>query len=126
MGNDFGGVIVGYFTKIALVLSIFALLSFDAVSVGATRIGVEDIARQSAAAGAEAWNATKDQTSAYRAALDEAEANGATIADKSFSIASDGSVTVTVEKDATTLLLYRTKKTDSWTHVSATATRRAV
>ena len=126
MRNDLGGVIVGYFTKIALVLSIFAIISFDAVSVGVARIGVEDIARDAAVAGADAWNTTKDSNYAYRAALDEAEAHGATIADKSFSVAPDGAVTVTVEKDATTLLLYRTKKTDKWTHVKATATGRSV
>jgi len=126
MSDDRGGVIVGYFTKIALVLSIVAIVCFDAVAVGVARVSIEDTARAAASAGAESWNSSRNKTMAYRAALDEAEHHGATIKDKSFSIAADGTVKVTVEKDATTLLLYRTKKTSEWTHVEATASGRAL
>ena len=126
MRNERGSVIVGYFTKIAVVIGIFAIFAFDAVAVGVARIGVEDIARDAASAGAESWESSHNTTAAYRAALDEAERHGATIADKSFSIARDGAVTLTVEKEATTLVLYRNEKTSGWTQVSATATRRAM
>lgn len=126
MRNDRGGVIVGYFTKVALTIAVFALVSFDAVAVGVARVGVEDVARNAAVAGAEAWNTTKNAAEAYRAALDEAERGGGTISEKSFSVSPEGVVTVTVEKEATTILLYRTDKTGKWAQVSATASRRAV
>ena len=126
MRNDRGGIIVGYFAKIALAISVFALVSFDAVAVGVARVGVEDLARSAAVAGAEAWNSTKSSAEAYRAAVEEAGRSGGTIPEKSFSISPEGIVTVTVEKEATTLLLYRTKKTGKWAHVSATASGRAV
>lgn len=126
MRNDRGGVIVGYFTKVALTIAVFALVSFDAVAVGVARVDVEDVARSAAVAGAEAWNSTKNTAEAYRAALDEAERGGGTIPEKAFTVSPEGVVTVTVEKEATTLLLYRTKKTGKWAHVSATASGRAV
>jgi hypothetical protein len=126
MRNEHGGVIVGYFTKIALVLTVFAVVCFDAVSVGVARVGVEDIARSAAVEAAEAWNNTRDRSYAFKAASDYAESHGATIVRKSFRIDEEGVVSLTVEKEATTLLLYRTKKTAPWAQVSATGTGRAV
>jgi Flp pilus assembly protein TadG len=124
MRNDRGGVIVGYFTKIALVLVVFSVLCFDVVSVGVARVGVEDTARSAAMAAAETYNTSRDADYALRIASEYAEEHGTTVTD--FSIADDGTVTVRVEKEATTLLLYRTKKTSQWAQVSASGSGRAV
>lgn len=126
MRNDRGGVIVGYFTKITLVLVVFSVLCFDAVSVGAARVGVEDTARAAASEGAERYASTKSVAAAYRAAVDAAEERGATVVKKSFEVAPDGTVSLRVEKEATTLLLYRTKRTSTWAHVGASSRGRAV
>lgn len=126
MRNDRGGVIVGYFTKIALTIGIFAIVCFDAVSVGVARVSVEDTAKGAAAAGAEAWNSSKNSGFALRAAADYAEDHGGQVDAKTFRIDADGTVTVSVTKQATTLLLYRTKKTEKWTQVEATGKHRAV
>ena len=126
MRNDRGGVIVGYFTKIALTLAIFAIVCFDAVSVGVARISIEDTARGAATVAAEAWNSSKNIDFAYQAASDYAEEHGATADPKSFVVDEQGTVTVSVAKEATTLLLYRTKSTAKWTQVSATGKHRAV
>lgn len=126
MRNDRGGVIVGYFTKIAMVLVVFSVLCFDAVSVGAARVSVEDTARTAATEGAEVYSQTKSVAAAYKAAVGAAEERGATVVKKSFTVASDGTVTLRVEKEATTLLLYRTKRTSTWAHVGASSRGRAV
>lgn len=126
MRNDRGGVIVGYFTKIALVLVVFSVLCFDAVSVGVARVSVEDTAKGAAVAGAEAYSQSKSANYAYTAALDYAEEHGGTIDRKEFSVGDDGAVTVRVVKEATTLLLYRTKKSAPWAQVAASATGRTV
>lgn len=126
MRNDRGGVIVGYFTKITLVLVVFSVLCFDAVSVGAARVGVEDTARSAASEGAEAYAQTKSVAAAYKAAVDAAEERGGTVVKKSFAVDADGTVTLRVEKEATTLLLYRSKKTSKWAQVGASSRRRAV
>ena len=126
MRNDRGGVIVGYFSKIAVTFTIVAVVGFDAVSVGVAKFKVEDTAKATAAAAAERWNESKNANLAYRAAVNYAEASGVTVDHKSFSIAPDGRVTLTVTKEATTLLLFRTKKTDGWTVASAEASAKAI
>lgn len=126
MRNDSGSVIVGYFTKIALVFTVFGVLCFDAVSVGVARVAVEDIAREAAVAGSASWDATKNEARAYRAAVGVAEEHGAEIPSESFTVAEDGTVTLRVEKEATTLLLYRVKKSAGWAHVGATGSGRSV
>lgn len=126
MGNDHGTVIVGFFAKIAVTLTLFAIVCFDAVSVGVTKIGVEDTARNAARAGSEAWVQSKDVNRAFKAAADYAEDHGATISRKSFVVDRNGKVTVTVSKEATTLLLFRTKKTAEWTKVTATGSGRYI
>ena len=125
MRNDRGGVIVGYFTKIALVLSVFSLLCFDAVSVGTARIGIEDTAKAAAREAAETYDETRSEAHALRAAVNYAEEHGATVDEKKFSVAADGTATVRVSKEATTLLVFRVKKTAQWAHVSATASTKA-
>ncbi|HWL36045.1 MAG TPA: hypothetical protein VNQ77_07605 [Frankiaceae bacterium] len=126
MRNDRGGVIVGYFTKITMVLLVFSVLCFDAVSVGAARIGVEDTARAAASEGAEAYAQTKSVAAAYKAAVETAEEHGATVVKKTFKVDAEGVVSLRVEKEATTLLLYRTKKTSTWAQVGASSRGRAV
>ena len=125
MRNDRGGVIVGYFTKIALVLSVFSLLCFDAVSVGTARIGVEDTAKGAARAAAEQYNETHNPATAYSAAVRYADEHDAKVDKKSFTVADDGTVSVTVSQEATTLLVFRIKKTAKWAHVTATASTKA-
>ena len=126
MRNDDGGVIVGYFTKIALVLSLFSIICFDAVSVGVAKMNAEDTARGAAFAGAEAWNTERNLDVAYAAAQGYAVDHGGSIDRKSFTVAEDGTVTVSMTREATTLLLYRTKKSAKWAVVTASASGRAV
>lgn len=126
MRNDRGGVIVGYFTKIALVLVVFGSVCFDAVSVGAARISVEDTARAAAQVAAENYNESRDVEGSYRRADAYATEHGATLIPDSFFVDDDGRVTLRVEKEATTLLVYRTKKTAKWAHVEAGASVKAV
>ena len=124
--NDRGSVIVGYFAKIALVLTLFAVLAFDAVSVVVARVGIEDTARGAARAASEAWDDGKDVNVAYRAAVRFAEDEGAEVDRESFRVDEKGRVTLTARKEATTLLLYRSSKTGGWARVDATATARAI
>ncbi len=55
-----------------------------------------------------------------------AEDAGATVDKESFHVAKDGTVTVRVDKEATTLVLYRTTKTKGWARVTATHTARTL
>lgn len=126
MGNDHGGVIVGYFTKIAVTFVLLGVVGFDAISVGVAKFKVEDTAKATAAVAAERWNENKNAHQALRAAVKYAEDNGVEVDPKSFDIAPDGTVTLRVTKQATTLLLFRTERTGGWTHASAQASAKAL
>jgi hypothetical protein len=125
MRNDRGDVILGFFTKIAVVLSVFAVIGFDAVSIGVAHMNTQDTANTAAQSGADAWNANHDADYALHAAAEVASEHGMTVDVKAFRIDKDGTVHVRLTKDATTLLLYRTGKTKKWAHVTATGHGRA-
>lgn len=118
--------ILGWFTKIAVVLGVFGVLSFDGVSVAVAKMNAQDTADTAAGVGAEAWTSSHDVRQAYKAAVDYAEEHNAHIAAKSFTVAPDGTVRLTLTTDATTVLLYRTKTTRKWAHVVASGARRSV
>lgn len=124
--DERGGVIVGYFTKIAVVLAVFALCAFDAVAVGVAHMSAQDVANEAAIAGADSWSNYHNRTQAYRAAEAVAEGHDATIDPKTFQARTDGTVTLVLAKDANTMLLYRTKTTKKWTHVTATGHGKSV
>ena len=118
--------IVGYFTRLAVVLAAFGLLSFDAVSVGVAKMSAADTANEAAQMGAESWVQDHNRTAAFRAAESFAQEHGATIDVKSFRIDADGTVWVTLTKEATTLLFYRTSATRKWTRITASGHGRTV
>src|SRR4051812_6730333 len=107
MHGDRGDVILGWFTKIALVFVLFGLVIFDAVSVGVAKVGVQDTANDAAAEAADMYAQTHDVRQAYKAAVEYATLHDATVPPKSFAVTGDGVVSLRIEKDATTLLLYR-------------------
>lgn len=126
MRGDRGDVILGWFVKLTLAIVGIGLLLFDGVSVGVTSMSVSDQAATAAGLGADTWNTTHDVKAAYREALDYVEQHGGTIPKHGFTIDPDGTVHVRVDKEATTVLLYRTGATKKWTHVSASGARRTV
>lgn len=115
-----------YFTKIAVFLAVFGVLCFDSVSVGVAKMNLADTATEAAQMGAESWNQDHNRTLAFKAAADFASEHGADIQTKTFRIDADGTVWVTLDKDATTLVLYRIGATKKWVHSTATGHGRAV
>jgi hypothetical protein len=125
--NERGTIILGWLTKIALVIVVVAIPSFDAVSVGVARVGASDTAQNAAITGSDVWRTSKgDVQKAYEAAVGYAADHGATIAPEQFSVAPDGTVTVTVERTATTLVFYRIGASKKWTHIVATASGKSL
>jgi hypothetical protein len=125
--NERGDIIVGWLTKVAVVLVLFGVTGFDAISVMTTKVSASDDANQAAREGAEAWSASHgDVQKAYDAAEKYAEKHNATVDPHSFVIDADGTVRLRLEKTATTLLVYRTGKTKGWAHVAANGSGRAV
>lgn len=125
--DERGDIIVGWLTKVAIVITLVGVAGFDAISVATTRVSATDDANQAAREGAQTWVDTHGNIQkSYDAAREYAEQHHATLEPKDFVVASDGTVTVTIEKTATTLVIRRNGKTKGWAHVVAHGSGRAL
>jgi hypothetical protein len=122
--SDHGGIVLGWLTKLVAVLAVTALVGFDLVSLGATRLRAEDHAQAAARAAAEVWTSPTDLQAAYDAALAEVLPNGDRIDPTGFSVAPDGTVTLTLSTTAPTLLVRRVPVLRPYAEVERTVSRR--
>ena len=110
MDHDRGDIVVGWLTKLVLVLGLLGLVGFDAAGVGVATVSTQDVANNAAREASETYLSSRDTRSvdaAYDAADVYVTANGGTLVPESFRVEADGTVFLTVHKSATTLLLYR-------------------
>ena len=124
MTSDFGGIVLGWLTKLVVVLSLVGLIGFDLVSLGASRLQAEDAAQAAARAAVQAWTGPKDLQAAYDAALGEVLTDGHTIDPASFAFSPDGTVTLTLRSTAPTLLVRKVPALEQYADVERTVTRR--
>ena len=121
LSGDRGDVILGWFSKIAIVLAIVGVIGFEATSIGVAHVQTQDLAKAAAREGSREWQRSRDVQRAYQAADAVALADNGSIDPKEFIVAGDGSVTVTVQKEASSLVLYRIGATKKWTRIRETA-----
>jgi hypothetical protein len=126
--SDRGDIVLGWLTRLTVIMALVGVALFDAISVGTTSASVADQGTSAALQASATWDETKDVQAAYNAAVAFAtEANPQNELDpQSFSIDADGTVHLTVSRDAKTLVLYRWGRTAKWAHVSQTAKGRSV
>ncbi|HVE98916.1 MAG TPA: hypothetical protein VNA12_07030 [Mycobacteriales bacterium] len=124
--GDRGDIVVGWLTKILLVLVVVAVVLFEAVSIGLAHVGTQDLAQQAARAGSAEFARTKDVQRAYHSAAAIAAEKEGTIEPEEFLVEPDGSVELTVHREATSVLLYRLSATRGWLKVDETARARFV
>ena len=121
--EDRGDIVLGWLTKLTVVLALVGLVSFDAISLGVGRLRAEDSAAAAARAAVGAWRDTRDVQRAYEAALAQTRPEES-IAPTSFSVAPDGAVTLTLQHTVTTLVVEKVGPLRSWATSSATTTAR--
>lgn len=126
MHGDRGDIVIGWLTRVAVVLAVVSFLGFEAVSIGVARVRTGDLASSAAREGSEIWQRSRNVQTAYRAAYDVAEASGGTIAPEAFLADDNGTVTVTVCKEATSLFLHRFERTRAWLLTCETTTAKFV
>jgi hypothetical protein len=122
--SDRGGIVLGWLTKLIVVLSLVGLIGFDLISLGTTRLQAEDHAQAAARAAVEAYSGPNTLQAAYDAALAEVVADGDSIEAQSFSFAADGTVTLTLHRTAQTLLVRKISALREHAEVSRTVTHR--
>jgi len=126
--QDDGGIVLGWLTRIVFVLAVAGLALFDAISIGTTAMTVADQGSFAALQASEDWQVNKSVQLAYNAAVTAAASENAAdvIATDDFKVDDDGTVHLTVSRNATTLILYRIGAIKDWAHIERHATAKAV
>jgi hypothetical protein len=126
--DDRGDIVMGWLTKLTVIMAMVGVVLFDAISVGTTTASVADQGTSAALEASATWDQTKDVQASYAAAVASAtESNPLNELDpQTFTIDPDGTVHLTVTRDAKTLILYHWGRTAKWAHVSQTAKGRSV
>lgn len=102
--SDRGEVLLTGFVKLVIALAVFAVVAFDAVSVGITALHTADDAGTAASTAQTAFDQNHSVQAAYAAAVATLQ-SGETIPADSFSVDPSGVVRLQVRRTATTLLL---------------------
>jgi hypothetical protein len=104
--GDRGDVVLGWLTKLVVVLGLVGLVAFDGISVAQAHFQAADRATTAAGAAADEYKTSHDVQKAYNAAFATVTGDD-TIETKTFRVAEDGTVTLRLHHVATTLVLRR-------------------
>lgn len=105
--EDVGSIVVGWLTRLTLVLGLLGLVGFEVMSIAVTRVSMQDYGQEAAQEAISTFQESHDASRAFLAAVTVAEGHGAHISRKSFVLTPDGSVSFVISTTATTLVLYR-------------------
>jgi len=105
--DDRGDIVLGWLTKVVLVLSLGGIVVFDALSVGVSRVSTQEAADRAARAASTRWQETHDVQQAYDAAVADAAVGGREVPANGFSVLPDGTVRLRVTAQAVTLVAHR-------------------
>jgi hypothetical protein len=116
--------VLGWLSKLVIVLSVVGVLGLDGFAWASARVGAQDSAERAGRAAVSTWQTTPDLQRAYDAALAEVVASGDVIDAPSFTAAPDGAVTLTLHREASTLVLHRIPPLRHLTRLTATVVTR--
>jgi hypothetical protein len=111
--GDRGDIVLGWLSKLVVVIGLLGLVGFDGISLAQARFQAADRATTAASAAADDYRATNDLQKAYNAALTTVSGND-TIETRTFKVAPDGTVTLRLHHEATTLLVHRIGPLKKW------------
>jgi hypothetical protein len=104
--GDRGDIVLGWLTKLALVLGLIGLAGFDGISLIQGRFQAADRATTAASEAADDYKNNHDVQKAYNAAFATLTGDD-TIETKTFRVDPDGTVTLRLHHVATTLIVGR-------------------
>jgi len=128
-GPDTGDVILGWIVRLVAGLAVVGVLTFDALSIGSSRLSIEDQANSAARAAADTWAANHDAQAAFDSAWTVAiEANATNQVDpRSFVIDPQGQAHVTLTREAPTFIVRLVAPLRHWAQVrSVTVSKGSV
>jgi hypothetical protein len=106
-GKDRGAMRVQSITLLVVVMAIVGVLAYDGVSVMASRVSTETDAQNAAYAASSAWHNHGNVDTAYQAAEAYVAGKNETVLTTNFSVANDGTVTLTLRRTVHTLVFRR-------------------
>lgn len=125
--SDSGSIVVGWLVRLVAAFAVVGVLLFDGVSLGIAQLAVMDSAAAAARAASLELRTGGTAQRAYDAAL--ASSSSKDLVDvlpvEEFHVGADGSVTLTVQRTAPTLVLHHIPGSESWLVSSATASHLA-
>jgi hypothetical protein len=121
--GDRGDIVLGWLTRLVVVIGLLGLVGFDGVSLVQARFQAADRATRAAEAASDSYATAKDVQAAFDAAY-ATTLDGDVIETKTFTVAPDGTVTLRLHHTATTLLLYRVKALQHYADAVGTGTAR--
>lgn len=126
--DDRGDIILGWLTRISVILAAAGLVLFDAISVGTTAMTLSDQGSLAAREASETFQESGSLQLAYEAAVASAlEADADTLVDATtFTVDPDNTVHLTVSRTADSILLFRWSRTAEWAEVERRARGRSV
>jgi hypothetical protein len=127
-GRDRGDIVVGWLTRVVVVISLVGVAAFDAISIGVSRLSVEDTAVQAAREASSELQRTHDILAAHATASGVAtKANPLNeVPPERFEVLVDGSVRLVVTREATTFVVHHIGWIATWAHVQGRATGQAL
>lgn len=115
--DDRGGIVVGWLTRLTLVLGLLGLVAFEVLSIAVAHVQVKDIGQSAAQEAITTFQTNGNPALAYESARSYADEHGANIKQKTFVITAD-SVSFVLDKTAPTLLLHRVGPLAEYAEVS--------
>lgn len=119
--DDHGGIVLGWLTRLTVILAVGGVFLFDAISLGATKATLADQAALTARSASETWQQTKSAQRAFAEAERTASDLNATnhVLVRGFRIDQDGTVHLVLRREASTIVLYRWSTSRAWTKIRA-------
>jgi type II secretory pathway pseudopilin PulG len=114
--------VVGWLARLVVALSVLGVLALDGFAWASARVTAQDRAEAAGRAASSAYAGTADVQRAYDAALAEVSGQGDAIDPTTFTATADGTVTLTLAHEASTLVLHRVPRLERLTLLSATVT----
>lgn len=118
--RDEGAIVLGWLTKLVVVLAVVGFLAYDVVSIVTATFSTSDRANTLASEAADDVRSYKDINKAYSVIAAEAEADGDTIRPQDFSVESNGEVTLVLRHETTSLWMHRIAPLRHFLQVTAT------
>jgi hypothetical protein len=117
--RDGGSIVLGWLTKLMVVMLLVGVVLFDFVAVGVSRMSATDDANTAAQAASQEWEHSHSVQLAFNAAVEAISNPSERVLVRGFSISADGSSHLLLRRETTTLVAYRIGALKKYTTVIA-------